>query len=432
MTSWGRSPSIYKKAALPILISNINTVQQSKKTDTEPIQPPSLYKKPIEPTIKPVERERPKIYDPNSLESPSMFKKVYHPLHSYNTVSDQSDDTSDTNSVQSENTSDTNSVQSENTSNINSIKTILPPVSVTKNIQEDIEILKNVSKLKKRIEELDKKIDFTNTSSSWNKITDESKICISVLTRGYTNSNKYYKLIERNKCIEKRISSKKVDILIFHEGNISPNQQTYISTKTPSLSIKFVDITTHAFKKEKETIEIDDDTKSFTLGYRHMCSFWFIDFWNFVEEYDYLIRIDEDCFVMFDPLSMIISLKDYNFVSGIYDKDEPYVTKGLNEFTLSFIKKNDTYSFIEMEPKQPGGPYTNLFGIALHAIRNNFILYRYQTDVSDSNAIYQYRWGDLPLWGEVIHYIFGDKSLLLDENLIYFHESHDKNINAIL
>jgi hypothetical protein len=428
MTSWGGSPSIYKKAALPNLISNINTVQQSKKTDTEPIQPPSLYKKPIEPTIKPVERR--KIYDPNSLESPSMFKKVYHPLQSYNTVSDQSDNTSDTNSVQSENTSNTNSIQSENTSNTNSIKSIPPPVSISKNLQEDIEILKNATKLKKNIEELNKKR--ASTTISCTVIEDTTKVCIAVLTRGYTNKNKYYKLIERNKCIEKRISNKKVDILIFHEGNISPNQQTYISTKTPSLSIKFVDITTRAFKKEKETIEIDDDTKSFTLEYRHMCSFWFIEFWNFVEEYDYLIRIDEDCFVMFDPLSMITSLKDYNFVSGIYDKDEPYVTKGLNEFTLSFIKKNDTYSFIEMEPKQPGGPYTNLFGIALHSIRNNFILYRYQMDVSNSNAIYQYSWGDLPLWGEAIHYIFGDKSLLLDENLIYFHESYDKHINKYL
>jgi hypothetical protein len=421
MTSWGGSPSIYRKAALPILISNINTVQQSKKTDTEPIQPPSLYKKPIEPTIKPVERERRKIYDPNSLESPSMFKKVYHPLYQ-----------DETNSIQSEQTLDTNSTHYD----LPPVsQTVLPPVlpptkiSNTSDVRDNIQLIKDASKLKNKIEELNKKTCSIIPTSSWNEIADESKICIVVLTRGYINNNKYYKLIERNKCIEKQISSKKVDILIFHEGNISPSQQKYISTKTPSLPIKFIDIREKAFKKDKEEIKFDDDTQSFTLGYRHMCSFWFIDFLNFVEEYDYLIRIDEDCFVMFDPLSMIVSLKDYHFVSGIYDKDEPYVTKGLNEFTLSFIKKNDTYPFLQMDSKQPGGPYTNLFGIALHAIRQNPILHNYQMEVSNSNFIYQYRWGDLPLWGEVIYYIFGDISLLLDENLIYFHESHDKNVN---
>ena len=293
---------------------------------------------------------------------------------------------------------------------------------------EDTELFKKADQLKRQIDELDKKVVSTPISS-WNEIADASKICIAVLTRGYTNRNKYYKLIERNKCIEKRISSTMVDILIFHEGNISLHQQQYISEKTPSLPIKFIDITAFAFKKEKEKIKIDDDTKSFTMGYRHMCSFWFIDFLNVVKEYDYLIRIDEDCFVLFDPLSMVVSLKDYHFVSGIYADDESYVTKGLNKFTLSFIKHHKTYSFVETGHKQPGGPYTNLFGIALRDIRNNPVLLQYQERVNRDNYIYEYRWGDLPLWGEVIHYIFGDHSLLLDKSLVYFHESHNSPIN---
>ena len=417
MTSWGGSPSIYKKAVLPTLVSNINTVQPSKKPNTEPVQPPSIYKKPIEPAIKPIERR--KIYDPNSLESPSMFKKIYHPLHPSNTESVEQPSN--------------NSIQSQEISNTNLIRSVQSQdaINITNSIQENMEVIKNAGKLKKTIEELDKQTDHLLSTSSWNEITDESKICIAVLTRGYTNNNKYYKLIERNKCIEKRISSKKVDILIFHEGNITYSQQKYISTKTPSLPIKFINVTTNAFGKEKETIQIDNDTKAFTMGYRHMCSFWFIDFLNFVKEYDYLVRIDEDCFVMFDPLSMIVSLKDYHFVSGVYEDDEPYVTKGLNDFTLSFIKENSTYIFSETDPKQPGGPYTNLFGISLHAIRNNPILYHYQLKVSYHNYIYKFRWGDLPLWGEVIHYIFGDKSLLLDTNLTYYHESHNMCINKL-
>jgi hypothetical protein len=303
-------------------------------------------------------------------------------------------------------------------------------VNTTNNLQEDIDVLKNAVQLKKQIEELNKNI-VHNGSSSSNEITDESKICITVLTKGYTNKNKYYKLIERNKCIEKQISNKNVDILIFHEGNISSSQQTYISIKTPSLRMRFIDVTGSAFKNEKTTVQTHD-VKSSEIGYRHMNSFWFIDFWNFVEEYDYLIRIDEDCFVMFDPLSMIVSLKDHHFVSGgKHNNNEGVESNGLNEFTLSFIKQNDTHSFAEVDRSHLEGPYTNVFGIALHAIRNSYILYKYQEDVSHSNHIYQYHWSDVSLWEEVIHYIFGDKSLYIDANLTYLHESNNSIINNL-
>jgi hypothetical protein len=377
---------------------------------------PSIYKK-GQPYITPM-RQR-EIYDPNSLVSPSIYKKIHYPLNPNNADSFQLQPTSAADSFQLQPTSATDS-------NANSSPTL--QYNTKKNLQEDIEILKNATKLKLQIEELHKNVVHNVPTSSWKEITDESKICIAVLTRGYTNNNKYYKLIERNKCIERKISSKKVDILIFHEGNITSRQQHYISTKTPSLQIRFIDITNKAFKKEKEEIKMEDD-----MEYRHISSFWFVDFWNFVEEYDYLLRIDEDCFVIFDPLLMIVSLKDHYFVSGgVHDNNESIAEKELNEFTLSFIKQNNTYPFAEIDYKKQGGPYTNLFGIALHVIRNDYRLYRYQEDIRCNNHIYKYNWNDVLLWEQVIHYIFGDHSLLLNKNIVYYHESNNTCINNTL
>lgn len=35
----------------------------------------------------------------------------------------------------------------------------------------------------------------------------------------------------------------------------------------------------------------------FRIGYKYMCYFWFIDFLDYIKDYKYLIRIDEDCFI---------------------------------------------------------------------------------------------------------------------------------------
>jgi len=79
--------------------------------------------------------------------------------------------------------------------------------------------------------------------------------------------------------------------------------------------------------------------------------------------------------------------------------------------------------------KTPGGPYTNLCGLSLEPLRRNSLLGEYIQTVKDSNMIYKQRWGDLPLWGEAIHYILGDDSLLIDTTLKYFHGSHNKCVN---
>jgi hypothetical protein len=152
---------------------------------------------------------------------------------------------------------------------------------------------------------------------------------------------------------------KETDILIFHEGNI--HHQNEIQQETPSLHLKFIDVKKDgfAFNVEREQVKIDSNTVGFGMGYRHMCSFWFVDFWKFVEEYDYILRIDEDCFIEFVPDKVFDALQTTPIITGRCEDDMEFVTKGLNQYTQDFMIDR---GYSKQDPKHPGGPYTNLIG----------------------------------------------------------------------
>jgi hypothetical protein len=256
-----------------------------------------------------------------------------------------------------------------------------------------------------------------------------SDCAVVALTRGYADEERYQSLIRRNVQIEKNLKDKDVEIILIHEGNISDSQQEMITKKTPSLKLNFIDMNSKpgkAFRKEKEGVQFDEATAKIRLSYRHMCSFWFVDFWNFVEEYDYIIRIDEDCEIDFDLDDRFEKLRDFVAIYGYWFLDLDFVTKGLNEFTVSFLESNG----VQCDPRDPWGPYTNIIGFNLKQLRENGLLFDYIESIDESNNIYRYRWGDLPLWGEVICYLYGDNDHFLDEGIKYYHGSHRKNINA--
>lgn len=258
----------------------------------------------------------------------------------------------------------------------------------------------------------------------------EKKNCIAVLTRGYNELIQYDKLIKRNNHIDKNLKDKSIDILIFHEGNIVEKHQIFIKDQTPLLKIQFIDISTIAFQSDKKDIPFDKETSDFSLGYRHMCSFWFIQFFDAVKEYDKLVRIDEDCFIDSNIDDIFIELDKYTFICGILSGDEKFVTKGLNDFSIDFINRyNKDYSFKTMSRKDPDGPYTNLIGFSLDLVRKNTLFQKYINEVDSSNMIYKRRWGDLPLWGEVIQYIFGKDTLKVDNTIKYYHGSHSMYVN---
>ena len=252
-------------------------------------------------------------------------------------------------------------------------------------------------------------------------------IAVVVLTRGYQDFRKYNTLIRRNISIAKNLGAlKDTDILIFHEGNILPQHQEYIAKFTPTLNLIFKCIKEHAFKDEKREIHMFEPTRAFGLNYRHMCSFWFVDFWKFVEDYDMILRIDEDCAIEFNIPELFYTLFNKTAVYGTWTRDQEFVTVGLNQFTRIFLKENlPEQNNQHIIQHNPSGPYTNVIGLNLKALRENDLLQKYIKKVEIMDCIYTFRWGDLPLWGEALFYFCHPNSYSKSNKIKYFHGSHN-------
>ena len=71
------------------------------------------------------------------------------------------------------------------------------------------------------------------------------KNAIFALTRGYPNQKNLYKdLLQRNRSIFEHINKKRAipaTLILFHEGNISEKDQSYINSESPE-PLKFIDV----------------------------------------------------------------------------------------------------------------------------------------------------------------------------------------------
>jgi hypothetical protein len=258
---------------------------------------------------------------------------------------------------------------------------------------------------------------------------------IVVLTRGYSDMKQYDQLLTRNEHISKNLKNKLIPIVLFHEGNITNEHQIYIKSKSPDLEISFVNISSTSFLDEKKSIPFfpRTDHPPWQIGYRHMCNFWFKDFFKHVTDYNYIFRIDEDCYVQFSIDDAFSEIENGNipFLYGTTFGDPGWVVTNMNQTTIEFMKSKGQ----DVKKRRAVGPLSCVFGLNLIKIREKMdILSEYHDYIDKSNGIYQYRWGDLPLWGEIMYYFFGiecnNNESIIKRWLIYYHKSHGKTVNA--
>jgi hypothetical protein len=122
---------------------------------------------------------------------------------------------------------------------------------------------------------------------------EQTRYAIVVLTRGYDTLDKYKLLVERNNAIYDVFYSKlkedlpKYDILIYHEGNITTEQQSYIQSKTPGLPMLFKTIHLIENQENHDFCPPTVLSNSFSNGYKNMCHFWSIDFLHYLKDYTF-------------------------------------------------------------------------------------------------------------------------------------------------
>jgi len=250
---------------------------------------------------------------------------------------------------------------------------------------------------------------------------------ILCLTKGYKGRRGYKKLIKRTLSIFKQNWAHNYDHIIFHEGNITIDDQQYIKDNLTSNAdyIKFISIA-HMFQQGKlltkyarnKLCRRNFTSNRYSYGYKTMCYFWFVGFLRYCQSYSNILRIDEDCFLEPNQEDPAISVKNAVFAS-------PF-TQGMDNSNLIIGMKKLFTSFIGKSVNKWVSPYTNVMWINIKWASQP-IIQKIQKTVVDSNCIFINRWGDLPLWGITLH-ILGKKIYPL--RLDYYHESHHSIISG--
>jgi len=244
------------------------------------------------------------------------------------------------------------------------------------------------------------------------------KNAIVALTRGYPEQkNLYDELLQRNKSIYEHINKKRdypADIILFHEGNISEKDQSYLTKESPE-PLKFINVSKYF---EGKNLKLNGESK-FDLSYRNMCRFNMFHIWNEVSEYDYILRVDEDIELKkFNPsIFEFMNLKNINYLTGRFTKDTHELT---NSTLPQFLMKNTELDIKKIYNHR--NPYTNLFATKVNFWKQNDI-YSILEKISLSDEQLINRWGDHTVQGILLNY--KEERIRLFPKLEYRHISHD-------
>jgi hypothetical protein len=265
------------------------------------------------------------------------------------------------------------------------------------------------------------------------------KNAICALTRGYHSIEEYETLIKRNAYIFDNIYIKNpsiYDIILFHEGNITDDQQIYIQSRTSSMSIQFINVSEEFHESLNNKTGIFSKSlpqnQGFPFGYKCMCRFWSYGFLKYIsDEYKYVIRIDEDCFIYDFPENLCESLndKDIYFHTGKvchnFDESENYAY-GLKEFTNHFMVKNDIHISVNFTSV----PYTNFCIMNAEYFKNCDLFKLWCKEIENEGGIFVSRWGDANIWGIYLSMANIDKkNFIEDDRIKYYHGTHFMLVN---
>ncbi len=261
-----------------------------------------------------------------------------------------------------------------------------------------------------------------------------NKNAIIVLTKGYKTNEEYKDLINRNKSIydvyySKLQNKNDYDIVLYHEGNITNEQQKWIQNQTPNLplifkSIEFINFNNNNIKPNNKYCHLTEKAKGCSNGYKNMCHFWSVDLFKYAKDYKYIIRIDEDCVIKkLSPSIITEYTKNKIYYSSPYFQGYDIIdyTMGMEQF-FQDINNEKKYENIKF-------PYTNLFIMYVPYFLKNMKILEALSNINDTQCIFINRWGDLPIWGYLLKYYVPQENYIEDKNIGYIHGSHQANIN---
>jgi Glycolipid 2-alpha-mannosyltransferase len=248
---------------------------------------------------------------------------------------------------------------------------------------------------------------------------------IVCLTRGYSNLEGYNKLIQRNRSVYEvinRYRRQQYPLIIWHEGNITWEHQLHIAAYEWNAVLRFIDVS-QVFHLPRDISEADL-VEDWRVGYRLMCQFHSFWIWQLTREFDYVMRLDEDCVLTSsagDPIEMLRAVEgDFGaalFTAESHDLTNRTLAGFVEELAAGLERK------ITEHPYNQVFPYTNFYVTRTGFWRRTEVQ-RFLNAIRRNPDSLRCRWGDLPVLGVALNLFAPRHKVFRFLEVGYWHASH--------
>jgi hypothetical protein len=218
------------------------------------------------------------------------------------------------------------------------------------------------------------------------QLPSNGRYAVFGLVRGYTRlSSKWRYTLQILRNLSIRLAAlragEKWDIVVLHEGNISRRDQNFL--KLVSFGpIVFIDIGVDFVKPH----QLNHTGINGPLGYALMCRFHYLHVWKYLENYDVVMRLDEDCFLIRAlPLGSQVGFSSAGFCA----ENHLPTNRTLQPF-LASIGHGKSYDH--------NFPYTNFYITRPKPWRSQEVSHLLELVGSQVECL-ENRWGDIPVLG---------------------------------
>lgn len=249
---------------------------------------------------------------------------------------------------------------------------------------------------------------------------------IVCLTRGYSNPQHYANLITRNLHIYENFNknlSQQYPLLIFHEGNISPEHQKFILSYEKNSVVKFINVAKEFQMPSNVRLDEVQDNR-FHLGYRFMCRFFVSGIWKYIGDYDYILRVDEDT---------LIGQLNYDLFEFMQSNDLDYMpsrfTHEYHEFTNETIPPVaqslllGKWSIADYDQTILWVPLTNLYAASVKFFLRDDVS-AFTSAITQNKGFIINRWGDHVVQGICLKTFSSPDRVKIIHDFASMHGSH--------
>jgi hypothetical protein len=247
------------------------------------------------------------------------------------------------------------------------------------------------------------------------------------LTRGYTDPSRYDRLMDRNRSIYEVINRQRAQqypLIIWHEGDISPEHQEYILAKELNADVQFVSVS-DVFRLPDGLTE-QDLVEYWSVGYRLMCRFHSYYIWQYARHFDYILRLDEDCTLTSAASDLFewLAESEGDFATAAYLPEPHELTnQTLAPFARAFAA-NAPHGIGKGGPYNHQFPYTNFY-VTRTAFWLQPDVQRFLHAAISKREFLRFRWGDAPVLGIALSQFAAPGKVLRISRIGYTHASHD-------